>query len=338
MRAVCIPGPNRYEVIRLPDPVIGDYECLVRTRACALCNATDGEIVAGTFTLGSPYWYPLLLGHEGAGEIVAVGSRVTGYAVGQHVINPESHIIKGKSEYCPYAGQFAEYTVVTDAAAAERDGVTLPPKNHGAYVISPEIPWPDAAAMVSLREVMSGVRNIGVTPGSSVLIYGDGPNGAGLVDFCRLAGADYIAVAGHHDERLKKLAAVADRVYNSAVTDIPSVVEKESMDFVIDAAGSWDILVQGSKLVKKGGTLALYGVLNNRGRTTDINDLAMHIRFYNNSLPYGTAEATPELERLILEKKVVPSHIYSHAMPVEEFARAFELVRDRKALKAVLLF
>lgn len=338
MKVVCITNPNQYELIQLPEPKIGDYECLVRTHACSICNGTDSEIIAGTFTLGSPYWYPLLLGHEGAGEIVAVGSRVTGYSVGQHVINPESHIIKGESRYCPYAGQFAEYTVVTDVAAAKKDGVALPAKNHGAYVVSPEISYVDASAMVSLRELMSGIRNIGVTKGSSVLIYGDGPNGAGLASFARLAGAGHITMAGHHDERLAKLTDIADEVYNTSKMDIPSVIEKESLDFVIDAVGSWNILVQGSTLVKKGGTLALYGVLNTHGRSTDINELARHIRFYNNSMPYGVNEVTPELERLILEKKVAPSDIYSHVMPVEEFAKAFEMVQNRQAQKVVLTF
>lgn len=340
MKAVCITAPNKHEVIDIPMPQINDYQCLVHTRACALCNATDSEIINNTFTLGSPYWYPLLLGHEGAGEIVEIGAKVRGFAVGEHVINPESHLIKSESYYCPYAGQFAEYTVVTDVAAARADGVDLPQKTYGAKKVSEKIPFVDAAAMVSLREMLSGLHNMGFQPGSRVLIYGDGSNGAGLAALARLLGADWVGVAGHHDGRLQhiKKCGNVDEVYNTNSCNISEIIPARSLDLVIDAAGRSRLLIEGSKLVRVGGTFALYAILHENDSMVNLNEIAMHINYFKNCLPYGNMEVTGELEALMLSGRLRASDIYSHVLPVEQFGKALEMTRSREALKAVLTF
>jgi L-iditol 2-dehydrogenase len=290
--------------------------------------------------LGSPYWYPLLLGHEGAGEIVKTGEKVLNYAVGEHVINPESHLIKSESYYCPYGGQFVEYTVVTDVAAAQADGVELPQKTYGARKVAKEIPFVDAAAMVSLCEMLSGLHNMEFQPGNRVLIYGDGSNGAGLASLARLLGADWVGVAGHHDGRLRhiKSCGKVDEVYNTKTCNISDVIPPRSLDLVIDAAGRSRLLIEGSKLVRIGGTFALYAILGDEDCMVNFNEIAMHINIFKNCLPYGNMAVIGELEGLILSGKMHPSDIYSHVLPVEEFGKALEMTRSREAIKVVLTF
>ncbi|MGB2822312.1 MAG: sorbitol dehydrogenase, partial [Phycisphaerae bacterium] len=62
MRAVAVMEPNRVEVVEIDAPAPGPYQALVKTEVAALCNATDGKLVAGHFP--GVEEYPLMLGHE----------------------------------------------------------------------------------------------------------------------------------------------------------------------------------------------------------------------------------------------------------------------------------
>ena len=78
MKAIAVMGPNDIRVVDdVPKPVLGDYEALVKVHACGFCNGTDMQIITGTGgDLGnSVSIYPTVLGHEGAGEVVAVAKR-----------------------------------------------------------------------------------------------------------------------------------------------------------------------------------------------------------------------------------------------------------------------
>lgn len=91
MKAIAVMGPNDIGVVgNVPKPVLGDYEALVKVHACGFCNGTDMQIITGTGgDLGNGVSiYPTVLGHEGAGEIVAVGKKVRHIHVGERWIHP----------------------------------------------------------------------------------------------------------------------------------------------------------------------------------------------------------------------------------------------------------
>ena len=91
MKAIAVMGPNDIRVVdNVPKPVLGDYEALVKVHACGFCNGTDMQIITGTGgDLGNGVSiYPTVLGHEGAGEIVAVGKKVRHIHVGERWIHP----------------------------------------------------------------------------------------------------------------------------------------------------------------------------------------------------------------------------------------------------------
>ncbi len=84
MRAVAVIEPGKVEIVELDAPVPGPYQALVRTEVAALCNATDGKLVAGHFPGVNKY--PLMLGHETAGIIETGGEKARNFKGGERAI------------------------------------------------------------------------------------------------------------------------------------------------------------------------------------------------------------------------------------------------------------
>src|SRR3954463_16551885 len=83
MRALQYAGPGRAEVVELPVPAIADDEVLVAARSVGVCHS-DIELLEGRYII--PFAYPVIPGHEWAGEIVAAGRDVRAFAPGDRVV------------------------------------------------------------------------------------------------------------------------------------------------------------------------------------------------------------------------------------------------------------
>jgi D-arabinose 1-dehydrogenase-like Zn-dependent alcohol dehydrogenase len=84
VKALIVPEPGQARVESVPEPEINDYQALVRVKAASICNSTDTQILTGSFPMD---WldgqkYPGILGHEGVGEVVNVGKKVTAFKEG----------------------------------------------------------------------------------------------------------------------------------------------------------------------------------------------------------------------------------------------------------------
>ena len=84
MKTVIVPAPGKIEIREVETPVINAYQALVKTEMVALCNATDSKLIAGHFP--GVDTYPLALGHENAGIVVAVGEKVRNFKAGDRAI------------------------------------------------------------------------------------------------------------------------------------------------------------------------------------------------------------------------------------------------------------
>ena len=126
MRAVAVIQPGKVEVVDVPDPAPGPYQALVKTEAASLCNATDGKLVAGHFPGVEDY--PLMLGHESAGIVEAVGEKVRNFKVGDRVIGGLVFEF-ADPRYSTGWGGFCGYTLANDHDAMVEDGVA--DEEHG---------------------------------------------------------------------------------------------------------------------------------------------------------------------------------------------------------------
>ncbi len=157
MLAAVVSKPGVLEVIDIPLPRPGPYDCLVKIDACAICTGTDSHIAFGKFP-----WrvdYPFILGHESTGAITEVGSKVKYFKLGQRVTRPtavpNNERINGLGSNW---GGFAEWGIVRDTRAAAEDGLTVDGMLSASRNPLPGDVDPISAALsINQREILSVV-------------------------------------------------------------------------------------------------------------------------------------------------------------------------------------
>jgi L-iditol 2-dehydrogenase len=335
MKAVAAVGGGRIEVVELPLPKLEPYEALVRVTACGFC-ATDVKIIdngIGQLAVN----YPVILGHEGVGEVVEVGPQARNLRVGDVFMNPHGRVPPATG-YGKMWANMIEYAVVQDHAAMEALGVPRSARVGSGRKLPPDLAPADGACVLALTEALSGVRNFRVAPGQDVLVFGDGPIALALIHFARLAGARWIACVGHHDDRLARLGRLAkvDAAVNARTADAKAALGGRRFDLAIDAVGSVEVIRLASSLLKPGGTVGVYGVLKAKASTLSLIDLQNHTSLHMLNWPHGADGVHDELIEMFRDGRIRPSDYYSHLVPLAEAPRALELVRSREAFRVVL--
>jgi len=337
MKAVAVMDVGRIEVVDIPMPTIRDYECLVKVHACGLCNSTDLKIMHNELS-GITVNFPVILGHEGVGEVVEVGSKVKNIKCGDRFTNPHGRVEPGTPYGRNWAGM-VEYAIVQDHEVMDELGI-----ERDAYTglacrrIPASISSEDAAVLLTLKEGYSSLRNFGFRPGMDALVYGDGPAGLALVRFLRMGGAGRIACVGHWRHRLEHVRNVggADLIVNSKEEDVDEKLGAWSFDLAIDAVGSTAIIKQASQLLKPRGKVGVYGVLKRKASELSLLDLRNNTAVHMLNWPWGEHAAHDEIVEMVVSGKLNPKDFYSHVVPLEDVQEAVRKVVSREALKVIL--
>jgi L-iditol 2-dehydrogenase len=338
MRAVAVTDVGKLEFVELPMPQLRGYECLVRMRACGLCNGTDLRVIDGT--LGNVREkYPVILGHEGVGEIVEVGEKVRNFAFGDIITDPATAV--EHPGYRSDCAAFCEYGIMQDLEVMRELGLGQDAVRflaRRACVVRADMAFEDAAMLVTFKETYSAVRNFGVQPGMDVLIFGDGPNSLSLAFFTRHVGAGTITVVGHWDERLERFTRVAkvDRVINSNERPVREVVGDSRFDLVIDAVGSTATIREGLPFVKPCGKLGAFGVLRNTDDDLPIRAIPNGVCLQMLQWPVCANDVHDEVVAMVQDGSIDPKAFYSEVDSWENIEDAVRRVRSREALKIIL--
>lgn len=342
MKAVVVTGPGEVCVKEdVPKPVLGDYEALIKVHACGFCNGTDLQIIGGTGgDLGNGVSiYPTVLGHEGAGEVVAVGKKVRHIQVGERWIHPNLYPNVGNG-YTKTHGSMAEYGMISDNQAMLEDGYEAKDFPWVKQHRFPEwMSYEDAGVLLSLAESHSAAKNFDAASGKEFLIYGAGPMGLALALFCTLMGASVTQIDSHDDrlERAKRIAKVGT-VINRRKENVDEILKGKEFDVVVDCVGQTAILYEGSQRLKNLGIIGSVGVLKSNDLMIDTSRLKCNTRLQMLNFPVGEYAIMDETIELIRTGVVNPKDFYSHVLPYEEISEAARLVRSREALKVILSF
>lgn len=275
--------PLAIETLEMSALAAGDV--LVRVRASGLCH-TDLEVMQGSLA----YPLPIVLGHEGAGIVEAVGSAVTQVAPGDHVIcswNPHC----GHCFYCerdlpilcePFSRHQPRGLLLDGTTRMTRAGAlvhhysvtsthaqyTVVPES-GAIRVSPDIPF-DRACIIGCG-VMTGVgavvRKAQVPAGASVVVIGCGAVGLNAIQGARLVGAGSIIAVDVGEEKLaraRKFGAThaIDAKTQDVVDAVKSLTSGRGADYVFEAAGNARIFRTAVEAVRPGGEVVWLGKVN----------------------------------------------------------------------------
>jgi 2-desacetyl-2-hydroxyethyl bacteriochlorophyllide A dehydrogenase len=259
MKVSVVTAPGETQVVDAPKPAVGPADVLVKIRACGICG-TDALFISMGGMPGHEAGMPL--GHEPAGEVVEVGSDVTGIAVGDHVVvnpmaAPGGIIGNGGS-----SGALSEYLLIENAAR----GASL-------EVVPDHIPFEVAALNEPMAVARHGANRCQPKPSDKVVVFGAGPIGLGATIAFKSLGVSHVAVADLIPARLDKALAVgADAVINSADEDVAArLVElhgvgesmfpgKAGTDIYFDAAGAPAVINTALAAAKPGARLGVVAV------------------------------------------------------------------------------
>jgi 2-desacetyl-2-hydroxyethyl bacteriochlorophyllide A dehydrogenase len=254
VKAAVVVTPGTLTVESVPDPTPGPLDVVVQPAAVGICG-TDLHIMDGEFAPA----FPIVPGHEFAGRIVAVGSQVTGYAVGDQVaVDPSLYC--GHCYYCKRARgnqceNWGAIGVTVSGGAAEF--VAAPMAN--LFALPPGLSAGDAALIEPLSCAVRGFDVLPRNLADNYLIYGSGTMGLMMLELAKRAGAASVSMVDLNPERLEtaKLLGCSAAVANADELDAP-----RGWDIVIDCTGAEPAIRDGLSRVGRGGTFLQFGVAN----------------------------------------------------------------------------
>ncbi|MBA3416447.1 MAG: zinc-dependent alcohol dehydrogenase family protein [Chloroflexia bacterium] len=257
MRAVLVEEPHAVSVTELPDPAPGPTEVVLKVGACGICG-TDVHVIDGEFP---PTRYPIVIGHEFGGEVVAVGSEVPSVRVGDRVgIDPTLNC--GACYFCQRGmGNLCE----------NWNGIGVAKTNGGfaEYVVLPArtvYPLPEgmtdaAAALIEpISCVVRGFHRLQPMVGESYLIYGAGPMGLMNAQVARFNGASLVALIDINPGRLARARDEFGFAHVAGSLEELREIAPRGFDNVIEATGVTKVAEIAIDAVKRRGKLLLFGV------------------------------------------------------------------------------
>jgi len=344
MFAAVLHEPKKLLIDELDAPQPQPDQVQIRVRAGGICGSDLSYYFkgkSGDFAVREPF----VLGHEVAGEIAALGEGVSDLSVGQRVaVNPGlncgtcRYCLKGMPNHClnmrfmgsastfPHMqGMFRQFIVV-DA----RQCVPVP---EGLDFAMASMAEPLAVALHALRLAGSLV-------GAKVLLVGCGPIGCILLAVARRAGAHHLVAVDLADKALQMAATLGadETVLANDQTRIDQWSQQRgTFDVVLEASGSPAGLDTALRAARAGGTVIQVGNLPAGHSPVPANLVMAKELCYQGSFRF-TDEYAVAAEELGAHK-IDLRPLMTHAFPLEEANRAFEVAHDRnQSMKVHLHF
>jgi L-iditol 2-dehydrogenase len=327
MRAIRLYGPRTLQIDDVPVPDPGAGEVLVRVTAVGLCGSDVHYYCDGHIGESVPS-APLVLGHEFAGTVEAVGPGVVSLREGQPVaVDPAipcgvcELCVEGHPNICPTV-RFAG-TPPTDGALREllawpaRQVIPIPAG------MSPAI----GAGLETLGVCLHAVNLGHLRLADRVAVLGAGPIGLLIVKLAKLSGAVEVFVTESNKARLAAARimgadATIDVSQDDPVAAIRRLTGGRGVDVAFEAAGALETPQQGIDVLRPGGTLVIVGICPDD--RIPLTATAPRRKGVTIKLSRRMKHVYPRTIALVEHGLVDLEQITSHRYPLERTAEAFE--------------
>ncbi|MCS7021182.1 MAG: NAD(P)-dependent alcohol dehydrogenase [Gemmataceae bacterium] len=313
----------------VPIPTPGPHQILVRLHAASL-NYRDILIVEGAYN--PRLALPRILGSDGAGEVVAVGSQVQRFRPGERVVGcfmqswidgPLTDEAARSTLGADRDGTFAEYVLLEQDAA-----LAIPP----GYSFVQAATWP-CAALTAWNALVSA----GCGPGQTVLLLGTGGVSLFGLQLAKAYKARVLLLSGQETKRQRAEALGADATANyRTLPEWDRWVREQTggrgADLILEVGGA-GTLERSLRAIRRGGTIALIGVLAGRGTIDPMLILMKAVRLQG--IFVGSRRQLEEMSRFMVQHALVP--VIDRCYPWTELPTALECLRKGEHFGKIVL-
>ncbi len=341
MKAMTLTAYDHLELVSVPVPQPGPGEVLCRIKSVAICGSDPKMIHGGYAFTNWPPYYPFIMGHEWAGQIVALGEGVEDFKIGDRVAG-EAHVGCGKCDNCKrghYGGLdlgHRHYGFYWQGANAEYNVY----KTSALHRIPDNVSY-DVASMCDCAGVaFHGVQLAGVTPGGTSVVFGPGPIGLCAMQECKALGSGRVIMIGRGKklEKARELGAdvCIDFEKEDPVQRVLELTGGVGADEVMECSGAADSPMKACKLVRKTGSVALIATYHDPDVLIPVNTVNF------NEIRIVGSKANPNVSEEVLNffstGAIQGEKLITHTFPLEEYEKAVDIFEHKKenSIKVVI--
>ena len=342
MKAVASLGPERLEIVEVPDPALeGPRDAVVRVTITALCGADL-----------FPYhgWVPgfvsgTILGHEFVGVVESVGAGVARLRPGDRVVSNSTiscgacHACRaGRTSQCPDRALFGYSGVYQQLHGGQAERVRVPDADRTLLRLPDPVTDEQAVFLADMLPTgLSGVRRADLEPGDVAVVVGCGTVGLMAILFATRVARKVIAVDGIPERRELAARMGATSVAPDSATDvIAEATDGRGADGVIEAAGSPGALVAAVGYARGQGTVSVIGAHFEPDFPLDMGRMFERELTLRVTWGHGLQDRERILA-MLAAGTIDPTPAITHRFPLADAAEAYRKFDAREAVKVLLV-
>jgi L-iditol 2-dehydrogenase len=341
MKALVLTGSKELDLMDVDPPQPGPGEVLIRVEACGICGS-DVHGYDGSTGRRIP---PVIMGHEAAGVVAAVGAGVSRFRPGDRVTF-DSTVFCGQCDYC-LRGQvnLCDRRQVIGVSCGEY-------RRHGAFTESIVVPerivyalpasmsFPEAAMLEAVSVALHAVRMSEIQGGETALVIGAGMIGLLTLQAARAAGCARVLIADIDETRLAlALSLGADAALSARSAELKREIDRitagSGVDLALEAVGIDETVNAAIDNVRRGGTVTLIGNVTPRVSLPLQAVVTRQLRLQGTA---ASAGEYPQAIEWIAGGKIQVKPLITAVAPLEDGPRWFERLyaREPNLMKVVL--
>ncbi|KNZ82272.1 L-threonine 3-dehydrogenase [Termitomyces sp. J132] len=334
---IILSQPEQFEIREVPIPKVGDDDVLLKVHCCGVCG-TDQHIHHGEFISK----FPLIPGHEAIGSVVKIGKNVKGFELGDRCVADVGitcencfYCRRGQSLLCEnfnsrgvtLDGGFAEYVVYQQKKLYKVENLS----DEEATLLEP------AACAIH------GLDKLNPPVGVEVLLLGAGPTGLILAQLLKLNGASRVVIAANKGIKMdiaRQLEAgdeyiELDRQNPEAQWQKLKEDNPYGFDIVVEATGVEKLANESINYVRRGGTLMIYGVYENKALVhwPPSKIFGDEIRIIGS---FSQTFCFPRAVAYLDSGKIKTKGMVTDVFKLDEYQKALDKMSSRGALKIAI--
>lgn len=335
MKALQLQSIGNLELVEVPVPGIGEDELLIRTEAAVICTSDLTDIRSNPFGIK----LPIIMGHEAAGVVAAVGARVKDFKPGDRVATHPVHSCHccvacndGLSHLCLNMGHFAFNRQGTFAEF-------YPVRQDRARKIPATLDACTAALAEPVAVCLEAIDQARLKPGDRLLVLGDGPFGILIAQLALQRGGIRVVVSGHHDQRLAYAAGAV--TVNTKDKPEPEAALREAggggYHAVIVAVSRAEAYARALNVLQPRGRLVVFSPV---AGTTPVDLTLVHMKELEIVGAVNDLNRFDEAVRMLSEPGSTLGGLVTHRFPQAQYRQALAMAEGNReqAMKVAMVF